>query len=101
MSRLVRQACPGCGADVMHMADVDTDEPLVIDDLEVDDGNVAVYRVKGFAVARRYGRPARIQPAWREHVCPTPTVTTPPAAKPFDPYEDEPAAVQQHGGWRA
>lgn len=101
MSRLVRRPCAGCAAGVLHIVDVDTDEPLVLDAAPVDEGTVAVYCFAGFGVARRYGRPARVQPAWVEHVCPSPTVATPPVAKPFDPYEDESPAVQQSGGWRS
>lgn len=97
---VVQQPCRGCGVPVLHIEDVDTGEPIVLDARPVDEGNVAVYKVAGLAVARRYGRPARIQPAWREHDCPDPTVAT-PAAQPMDPYEDKSPAEQQHGGWRA
>lgn len=99
-ARPALRTCPGCGAVVLHIIDVDTDEPLALDADRVDEGTVAVYAVGPAAVARRYGVPARVQPAWREHDCPTPTVTTPAISAPVDPYEDEPAAAQQHGGWR-
>lgn len=98
-----RLPCRGCGVDVLHIEDLDTGEPIVLDAERVDEGNVVVYAPPSrpeFSVARRYGRPARLQPAWREHDCPTPTAGT-PAPRAVDPYEDESPAAQQHGGWRA
>ncbi|TKJ25257.1 hypothetical protein [Blastococcus sp. CCUG 61487] len=99
--RLLRTRCPGCRAEVVHVEDVDTDEPIVVDPAQVDGGRITVWALHGHAYARRYGQPARLQPAWEEHVCPTPTVLTPAARPVFDPYEDTPAAAQQHGGWRS
>lgn len=97
--RVIKEPCRGCGADVLHIEDVDTQEPIVLDAGQVDGGHIAVYTVGDHAVARRYGQPARIQPAWSEHDCPTPTVSVPRPAP--DPYEDESPAAQQHGGWRS
>lgn len=98
MAEIVRTGCLGCGAETLRILDADTDEVLVLDPERVDGGHIAVYAFEGFAVARRYGKPARIQPAWQEHDCPA--GPQPTVAPPFDPYEDEPAAAQQHGGWR-
>lgn len=96
---LARTECLGCHADVLHVRDVDTEEPVVVDPEPVDGGHIVVWALRGHAYCRRYGQPARLQPAWNEHQCPTPTVLV-PRAKPLDPYEDESPAAQQHGGWR-
>jgi hypothetical protein len=102
VERLPRTACRGCAEQVLHVEDVDTGEPIVVDPTLVEGGHIVVWALKGHAFARRYGQPARVQPAWDEHVCPSPTVLVPPAAvTPQDPYEDESPAAQQHGGWRA
>ncbi|TYP82040.1 hypothetical protein [Blastococcus xanthinilyticus] len=94
------QPCRGCGAPVLHVVDVDTDEPIVVDAATVDGGRIVLWSIKGNAFARRYGQPARLQPAWAEHRCPAPNLSVPPAAA-VDPYEDASAAAQQHGGWRS
>lgn len=99
VDRLPRTTCPGCSGQVLHVVDVDTDEPIVVDAEPTDEGRILVWALKGHAYARRYGQPARVQPSWSEHECPSPTVLT-PVAKPVDPYEDESPAKQQHGGWR-
>lgn len=101
MSEVLNRECPGCGADVLTVEDVDTGEEIVLDVAPVDEGHVILWSLKGYGVARRYGAPARIQPAHREHECPTPTADMLAARRVVpDPYEDAPAAVQQHGGWR-
>lgn len=101
MSEVLDRECPGCGAKVLLVEDVDTGEPLVLDLQPVDEGHVTVWSLKGYGVARRYGAPARWQPAHQEHDCPTPTAEMAAVREPVpDPYEDEPPAVQQHGGWR-
>jgi len=99
VSEVLHRECPGCGAPVLLVEDVDTGEPLVVDADPVDEGHVTLWTLKGFGVARRYGAPARFQPAHREHDCPSPTAEMVARVVP-DPYEDAPAAVQQHGGWR-
>lgn len=96
MPELPIRPCLACNAPVVRARDIDTDEVLVVDADQVDDGHVSLYALKGHAFARRYGQPARVQPSWREHVCPG----SPPAPTP-DPYEDATPAAQQHGGWRA
>jgi hypothetical protein len=87
--------CLTCNAPVVRARDVDTDEVLVVDADQVDEGTVVLYALKGHAFARRYGQAARLQPAWQEHVCDG----SRPAPVP-DPYEDASPAAQQHGGWR-
>ena len=99
--RLPKTSCPGCRALVVHVKDTDTDEPIVLDPAPVDGGRISVWSLRGHAYARRYGQAARLQPAWREHVCPSPTVLVPSARPVEDPYEDKSAAAQQHGGWRS
>ena len=97
--KLPTSACPGCTAETSLVEDVDTHERIRIDVDRVDDGHIVVWSIKGNAFARRYGKPARIQPAWREHECPAgvPAVT----GRADDPYADLTPAAQQHGGWRA
>lgn len=96
---VVQYPCPDCGRPVLRIEDIDTGELVCVDAEPVDEGTVAVYRVARHAFARRYGRPARVQPAWREHPCPS---ASPIRGEGFtDPYEDVSPAAQQHGGWRA
>lgn len=96
MPALPSSSCLACTAPVVRARDIDTGEVLVVDVAQVDEGHVSLYALKGHVYARRYGQAARLQPAWREHVCPG----SPPAPV-ADPYEDVPPAVQQHGGWRS
>ncbi len=96
--------CRGCAQLVMHVEDVDTGEAIVVDPPHVEGGRIFVWSIRGHAFARRSGQPARVQPAWEEHQCPTPTVLVPPPGASLtasDPYEDKSAAEQQHGGWRS
>lgn len=87
--------CLSCDAPVVRAKDVDTQELVVVDAEPVDDGTVRIYSLKRHAFARRYGQPGQVPPVYREHVCPGSQ-----PAPVADPYEDAPAAAQQHGGWR-
>jgi len=66
---------------VILVEDVDTLEPILVEPAPADGGRIVVWALAGNAYARRYGQPARVQPAWREHVCPS-------LAAPAGPYED-------------
>lgn len=97
MTRLLQRECPICGAPVIPAQDLDTDEVIVADVDRVDEGRIRLWAIKEHAFARRYGTPARLQPAWREHACAVAQAKAPAE----DPYEDASPAAQQHGGWRA
>jgi hypothetical protein len=99
VDRLEPHPCRCCGSPVLVVTDVDTDEQIVVDQAQVDGGHIVLWAIAGHAFARRYGQPARVQPAWEEHAC----EGCPPAPRrpAEDPYEDQPPAVQQHGGWRS
>jgi hypothetical protein len=94
MPELPIRPCLTCNAPVVRARDIDTDEVLVVDADQVDDGHVSLYALKGHAFARRYGQPARLQPRGGAHLRRQPAAPTP------DPYEDASPAEQQHGGWR-
>lgn len=94
---LVRATCTSCQAPVVMVRDIDTSELLFLDVEKVDQGHVTVFAVGHRAVCRRYGAPARRQPAWRVHSCPE--QPGPRLVDDSDPYEDVPEALQQ-ARWR-
>lgn len=88
-----RHACPGCGGQVLDVDDADTGERLVLDYQLVDEGHVRVLAAGPAVVARQSGKPARVQPAYRVHRCPTPVAET------TDRDVDDPGLEQAR--WRA
>jgi len=87
--------CRGCGAPVLSVIDIETDQTYLVDVDPVDQGHVDVWIAGGRAAARRYLLPSRRQPAREPHACHA--VRPPPIP---DPYADATPAQQQHGGWR-
>jgi hypothetical protein len=60
--------CPGCAEGVLFLADVDTDEVLVVDDNPLDVATVEVFQAGPALACRRRGIPGRA-PVHREHSC--------------------------------
>jgi hypothetical protein len=80
---------------VFRATDIDTGDEHLVDADPVDGGHVDVWTARHRASCERHADPSHRQPAHELHACSS--VTPPPLP---DPYADDPAADQQHGGWR-